>query len=112
MGQTEVVKTGNVFAIKFNHLLTSIPGNVFSSPYSLRVALGMCNAGAAGDTRKALSQVLGMSESTDEQNATFGKVVKEVNGDGSPREYDLTTTNALWCDQSCKLNEEWKRSEE
>lgn len=111
MGQTgtaEVTKTGNAFAVKFNHKLTSIPGNVFSSPYSLRVALGMCSAGAGGDTRKALCDVLGTPESTDEQNTAFGKVVKEVNGDGSPREYDLTTANALWRDQTCKLNEQWK----
>lgn len=111
MGQisaSEVMKTGNDFAIKFNHNLTRIPGNVFSSPYSLRVALGMCGAGAAGNTRKSLCEVLGVPESTAEQNFAFGKVVNEVNGDGSPREYELTTANALWRDQTCKLNEQWK----
>lgn len=107
LGTVEVTKTGNEFAIKFNNKLASIPGNVFSSPYSLRVALGMCSAGADGKTRQALSEVLGLPESTEEQNISFGKVVKEVNGDGSPREYDLITANALWRDQSCKLNEKW-----
>jgi len=104
----EVVKTGNDFAIKFSQKISGTPGNVFSSPYSVRAALGMCSAGSAGETRKAFSKVLDVPEGTDEQNAAFGKLVKEVNGDGSPREYDLTTANALWRDQTCVLEEKYK----
>jgi serpin B len=99
--------TGNDFATKFNRLITSIPGNAFSSPYSVRVALGMCSAGAVGETSKVLSQVLVAPGTTDEQNDAFGKLVKEVNGDGQPREYDLTTANALWSDKTYKCNEKY-----
>ena len=106
-GKPQSVKTVTDFATNFKKVLPAT-GNTFSSPYSLRVALGMCCAGAVGETRKTIAQVLGVPESQDEQNAVFGKMVKEVNGDGSPREYDLTTANALWRDQSCKLNEKYK----
>lgn len=58
--ETKLVAANNDFAVRLLKVLPSRPDkNVFFSPYSLSVALGMTHAGARGETLQQLSQVLG-----------------------------------------------------
>ncbi len=88
------MKTINNFGTQlFQKVSTKENSDLFISPYSIQVALGMCAAGAKGDTSKAMAKLLGVP--ANEQNKVFGELIREVNGDGK-REYELRTANALW----------------
>lgn len=69
--------------------------NLFLSPFSIQVALAMCAAGAKGETRKVLADLIGAPENVEAQNLQYARLLKSVNGDGA-RPFELLTANALW----------------
>lgn len=71
-------------------------GNLFYSPYSIQVALGMCAAGAKGETANCLSSLLECPTDAKKRNEFFGDLVAEVNSGSENRPYELVTANALW----------------
>lgn len=82
--------------------------NLFFSPYSIQVALGMTAAGAAGETRKTLCNLLGCPEEERQQKQYFKALVDEVN-DGKERPYKLSTSNALWGDKRYQLHKAYPK---
>src|SRR5437868_9966540 len=56
--------------------------NLFLSPFSIRVALAMCAAGARGETRRVLADLIGAPASVKEQNRQFARLLESVQGDG------------------------------
>src|SRR5947208_6356085 len=68
--------------------------NLFLSPFSIRVALAMCAVGAKGETRRVLADLIGASESVEEQNRQYARLLKSVQGGDRP--FQLVTANALW----------------
>ncbi len=62
MTATAAVRTPSNFAADLSARLAAMPGNLLFSPYSVNVALGMALAGARGETREQLAQVLGAGE--------------------------------------------------
>src|SRR5438128_166098 len=72
--------------------------NLFLSPFSIRMALAMCAAGAKGETRKVMAHLIGAPDSVDAQNRQYAKLLKSIHGDGK-RPFELTTANALWGQQ-------------
>ena len=69
--------------------------NLFLSPFSIQVALAMCAAGAKGETRRVMADLIGAPENVEEQNLQYAALLKSVMGDGQ-RPFQLLTANALW----------------
>jgi serpin B len=83
--------------------------NLFLSPFSIRVALAMCAAGARGKTRQEMIDLLGIPESIEEQNLQFAALMKSVSGMGE-RHLQLTTANALWGQQGFNFNPDYEKA--
>jgi serpin B len=83
--------------------------DLFLSPFSIRVALAMCAAGAKGETRKVLIDLIGAPESVDEQNRQYARLLKSLHGVGE-RPFQLVTANALWGQQGCHFKPDYKKT--
>jgi serpin B len=71
--------------------------NTFFSPASIATALAMTSAGARGDTERQMLDVLGFQGANrDALNAAFASLLKDINGAGGDRGYQLSTANRLW----------------
>jgi serpin B len=90
------------FASKLYPQLGTLKENSFYSGFSVQLALGMCQAGAKGETKKSLDALLEISEDSE-----YKALVNEVNS-SSERPYELTTANALWCQDGFPLDESYK----
>lgn len=95
MGKTKGFNRTVKFASKLYPKLGESNENSFYSPFSLLSALGMCSAGARGDTQQALADLLESPTDPVEQKSFFKSLVSEVNDVGE-KPYELTTANALW----------------
>ena len=91
-----LVQGNNRFALELYAKLREKDGNLFFSPYSISTALGMTDAGARGNTAKQMAATLHFTQFQDMLHPVFGLVIKQINGDGKPRGYELYTANALW----------------
>ena len=74
---------------------TEAGNNLFLSPFSIQVALAMCAAGAKGETRRVLADLIGAPQGVEEQNRHYSGLLKSVYGDGK-RPFELAMANALW----------------
>jgi serpin B len=83
--------------------------NLFLSPFSIRVSLAMCAAGARGETRRVMADLIGAPESVEEQNRQYADLLKSVNGEGE-RPFQLVTANALWGQQGYHFNPGYKKA--
>ena len=95
-----VAKNNNQFAVELYGRLREKDGNLFFSPYSIETALGMTYAGARGETAEQMAKTLHFTLPNDRQHAAFGSLIKEMNGDGKKRGFQLSTANALWTQKS------------
>jgi serpin B len=68
--------------------------SLFLSPFSIQVALAMCVAGAKGETRRVMANLIGAPENVEEQNHQYAALLKSVTGGERP--FQLLTANALW----------------
>ena len=95
-----VVKGVNTFAFDLYARLTGEQqGNLIYSPYSISTALGMCSAGARGETAAQMKKVLHLPDMTEQTAAGYADLIQELNGRGQPRLFQMLTTNALWPQQ-------------
>jgi serpin B len=86
-------RTVNDFATRLYEQLCPRPGNLFFSPYSINVALGMALAAAKGETRRQLAAVLGVEEDV---RRSYPALIESVNGKpGEERPFKLMTANRL-----------------
>jgi serpin B len=69
--------------------------NLFLSPFSIQVALAMCDVGAKGGTRRVLAELIGAPANVEEQNRQYADLLKSINGEGE-RPFQLVMANALW----------------
>jgi len=73
--QSEKAKIDNRFSFQMFKEVSVLGDNMFFSPLSLNIALGMLYNGASGDTRTEMAEVLGMADFTDaEINAYYQKM--------------------------------------
>jgi serpin B len=98
-GMAAVVKGNNGFAFDLYAQLRSQAGNLFLSPYSVSTALAMTYAGARGQTAEQMAKVLRFPLDQARLHPAFAAVIREVNGAGKPRAYELHVANALWGQQ-------------
>src|SRR5262249_51804673 len=92
----KVVKGDTEFALELYGKLRTQEGNLFFSPYSISTALAMTYAGARGQTEEQMAKTLHFGLPQKELHPAFGALIRELNGEGKKRRYELVTANALW----------------
>lgn len=102
----------NFFGLDLYQLLKLKHKNLFFSPYSISVALSMACAGAQGETRNQIHQVL-HSKSDNECLAsdfpTLSNIIKDSNLDGSGEMY---LANGIWLQKGFNFNQDYLSSME
>ncbi len=98
-----LVNGNNEFAYElYQQLISETDGNLFYSPYSLSLALAMTYAGADGQTKEQMADVLNFLLEDEELHAAFNKLAIELNSrDDLPAGSDakgfrLSVVNAIW----------------
>jgi serpin B len=71
-------------------------GNIFFSPYSISMALGMTWGGTRGRTEKQFAKTMYFTLPQDRQHQAFGKLEQQLNAGGKKGAYQLSVANALW----------------
>ena len=94
----------NAFALDLYGRLAAAKGdNLFFSPSSIQTALAMTCAGARGDTAGQMAKVLRLPAGSESIHKDFGDFLKDLNGAGGKRGYDLSVANALWGQKGYKF---------
>ncbi len=99
--QQQVVAADNAFGLKLFRRLSQDEGdaNVFISPLSVSMALGMTLNGALGDTRTAIEQTLDVAGlPPDEINTAYRTLIDVLTG--LDRKVRLDLPNSVWYRQS------------
>ncbi|MGB6362729.1 MAG: serpin family protein, partial [Thermoanaerobaculia bacterium] len=73
-----VVEGGNLFAIDLYRKLGEGGGNLFFSPLSLSTALAMTSAGAAGETREEMEEVLQFPVDVESVHPSFAALAESL----------------------------------
>ena len=111
------------FAGKLHPKLNESTENSFYSPFSILVALGMCNEGARGKTQETLIRLLEIPTTPTckvldydhslpslENQEFFKNLLIETKKYSNNESYELTVANALWADQTVTLNENYQKT--
>jgi serpin B len=77
--------------------------NLFYSPTSISLALGMTSAGARGDTAKQMAGVLHWQTGAAALHAGMNDWVRQLNAIDKGQEYELRVANRLWAQQGYKF---------
>jgi serine protease inhibitor len=93
---TEVVQGNNQFALDLHARLRQQPGNLFYSPASISIALGMTYAGARGETAQQMAKVLHFPGARDKLHEEFAALHRSLNPAPGSRAYRLSIANRLW----------------
>jgi serpin B len=90
-----VVEGNTAFALDLYAKLSQQPGNLFVSPCSISLALGMTYAGARGETEQQMARVLHFELSQNRLHPALGALATALTptGTGGPR---LAIANRLW----------------
>jgi serpin B len=94
-----VIGGNNQFAIDIFDAMRSRPGNVALSPASLSNALAMTYEGARGQTAEEIARVFHFPADRAAMRSGYHDLLARMNGDGSPRPYQLSAANSLWGQQ-------------
>jgi serine protease inhibitor len=86
----------NQFAVDLYRALRSRPGNLTISPASISNALALTYEGARGTTADEMSHTLHFPADRGQLRQGFHDLLARINGDGSPRPYQLNAANSLW----------------
>lgn len=98
----ELVSGDNAFAFDLYHQAASQPANLFYSPYSVSIALGMVSAGANGDTAAQMAQTLHFTLPAERLHPAFNRLALEldsrskVEGLKPDQAFRLSVANSLW----------------
>ncbi|MFW5893890.1 MAG: serpin family protein, partial [Verrucomicrobiota bacterium] len=98
----ELVAGNTAFALELYDAVNDAEGNLFLSPYSISVALGMTYAGALGDTESQMADTLHFNLTQDRLHPAFNKLDLELASRGEDAEgkdeepFRLHIVNQLW----------------
>lgn len=84
------------FALGLYRQLAKEEGNLFFSPYSISAALAMAYAGAEGQTKKEMAQVLHFDMPQQQLHTAFAAIQRKVHGTNAPSGIQLSVANRLW----------------
>ncbi|TNF73508.1 MAG: serpin family protein, partial [Acidobacteria bacterium] len=91
-----VVEGGNLFAVDLYRKLGESGGNLFFSPLSLSTALAMTSAGAAGETKQEMEEVLQFPVDVESVHASNAALAASLDRGASLGGYQLEIANRLW----------------
>jgi serpin B len=95
--ETKLLVEGNTaFAFDLYARLSSAPGNLFFSPYSISTCLAMTYAGARRDTETQMARVLHFSKGDARLHFSFGELQQQLNEAAKQKGIQLDIANALW----------------
>jgi serine protease inhibitor len=96
----------NDFTLALYEQLRQRPGNLFFSPFGIRAALGMAEAGANGETASQMRGALHISSSDETRHVDFARISERLNAAGVG-EYEMRIVNSLWCQDGASLKSEF-----
>jgi serine protease inhibitor len=94
-GPQSFAEDNNDFVLAIYGTLRQRPGNLFFSPFSIRTALGVTQAGAMGETAAQMRDALCISSSDETLHVAFAETVRRLNAAGG-RDYEMAVVNSLW----------------
>lgn len=104
----EIVNSSNDFSFDMYKQLVNGDENVFFSPYSITIALGMAYEGARGDTADQIQSVIELPEDDETRRDMVRSLQSQLNpGD---TDYELSTANAYWLRQGEDLNDDYQNA--
>ena len=101
-GMRQLAAGNRAFALQLYQQLSRQEGNLFYSPYSISVALGMTYAGARGATERQMARAMNFYLPSDELAAAFASLDQTLatRGQGARgtkgQPFRLNIANALW----------------
>lgn len=109
----ELVRGNSAFAFDLYRTLSREDGNLFFSPYSISIALGMTYAGARGETESQIADTLRFPLSQDTLHPAFNTLYLDLDSRGGgkrgndPSAFQLNISNALWGQQDYQFLDEF-----
>ena len=94
-----VVKGNSAFGFDLYQELKGEKGNLFFSPYSISTALAMTYAGARGQTKKEMAEVLHFSLEQEPLHSSFSKLQSELNAIQDKGHVKVSIANSLWAQE-------------
>jgi len=73
----------NEFALATYGQIRQRPGNLFFSPFSIRIALGMARVGARGETAAQMGKALRITSADETVHLGFAEIPQRLNAGGS-----------------------------
>ena len=104
----EVVNSSNRFSFDMYRELTNGTDNVFFSPYSITIALGMAYEGAKEETASQMLDVIDLPQDDDTRRAMVRSLQMLLNPKNSS--YNLSTANAYWLKMGGDLNDTYQKT--
>ena len=93
-GPESFAEDNNDFALSMYGQLQQRPGNLFFSPFSIRTALGMTEAGARGETAAQMRVALSISSSDETLHVASAEIIQRLNAAGGGK-YEMAVANSL-----------------
>jgi serpin B len=93
----------NKFAEGLYCELKKSKGNLFFSPYSISTALAMTYAGARGETKTQMANVMHFDLNQQQFHEGIAQLQGELNEAGKKGAFELNVANALWVQEGYKL---------
>ncbi len=96
------MRGNSAFAFDLYRTLSAEDGNLFFSPYSISIALGMTFAGARGETESQMADTLHFMLPQDRLHPAFNTLYLDIHSrgggkdDNDPSAFQLNIANALW----------------
>jgi serpin B len=103
-----LTQDNNAFDFDLYQRLSAKDGNLFYSPYSISTALAMTSAGARGETAAQMAKVLHHSLDAKLLHPAFAELIREINGNGTPRDFQLHVAQSLWGDTSLTVRPDFQ----
>jgi len=98
-----LAEDNNDFALTMYRALGQHPGNLLFSPFSIRTALAMAQAGARGETAAQMSEVLRISSVEEPVDVVLAAVIQRPNA-ASGSKCEVSVVNSLWCQDGAPLH--------
>ena len=109
----ELVRGNSAFALDLYRALSSSDGNLFYSPYSISIALGMTYAGARDETESQMADTLHFGLPQGTLHPAFNTLHLDLDSrsggkqDNDPSAFRLNIANALWGRQGYQFLDEF-----
>ena len=109
----DLVRGNSAFSLDLYRELSSEDGNLFYSPYSISIALGMTYAGARGETESQMADALHFNLPQDTLHPAFNALYQNLDSrsggkdDNDPSAFRLNVANALWGRQDYQFLDEF-----